>query len=145
MRTTRRIAGALAALAVLACMLACGAFSGSAANQRVANDLKQLAIAYHNFHDSHARGPASAAEWNKMAASPDDKALISAVAAGEYVFYWNVKFTALTAGTATTVLGYEKQVPTAGGLVVMADGAVVTLTPQEFASAPKAEQFTKKK
>lgn len=144
MQTTQRIGATLAALAVLASILACGAFSGAAANQRVANDLKQLAIAYHNFHDSNRRGPESAAEWEKMAGSPDDKALIAAVAAGEYVFYWNVKITSLTAGATNTVLGYEKKVPTSGGLVLMADGTVKEMTAQEFASAPKADQSTKK-
>jgi hypothetical protein len=144
MRTIQRIGGVLAALAVLSSVLACGAMGKASARQKAVNDMKQLGMMYHNFHDAKARGPESAAEWNALVSDPEEKALVSAVAAGEYVIYWNVKFPTLTAGTQNTVLGYEKKVPTEGGTVLMADGSVQQMTAEDFAAAPKADKFTKK-
>ena len=37
------------------------------------------------------------------------------------------------------VLAYEKDVPQKGGAVVMADGTVKAMTPEEFQAAPKAK------
>jgi hypothetical protein len=40
----------------------------------------------------------------------------------------------------TTVLAYERQAPNEGGSVLMADGTIKTMTPQEFQAAPKGKK-----
>ena len=42
------------------------------------------------------------------------------------------------AGTAKTILAYEKDVPASGGLVLMAEGSVRSMTADEFKKTPKA-------
>jgi hypothetical protein len=49
---------------------------------------------------------------------------------GKYIVVWDVK-----TKDSGTVLAYEKDVPTNGGTVVMADGAVKTMTADQFKRA----------
>jgi hypothetical protein len=123
-------------------MLACGAtgkIRDAAARTKTVNDLKQLGMSYHNFHDSNARGPRDPQEWaNSPVISAEEKPLIAQTGpGGRFVIAWNVKFSQMTAGLSQTVLGYESHVPTAGGPVLMADGSVVMMTAADFAQAPK--------
>ena len=43
------------------------------------------------------------------------------------------------AGSGSTVLAYEKDVPTKGGLVLYGDGFVDNVTAAEFQAKPKAQ------
>jgi hypothetical protein len=45
-------------------------------------------------------------------------------------------------GTSNTVLGYEAEVPTKGGQVLMGDASVRKMTAQEFQAAPKPKTTT---
>jgi hypothetical protein len=49
----------------------------------------------------------------------------------------------MTAGTGNTVLGYEKDAPTKGGLVLMGDASVREMSADEFKNAPKATPKSK--
>jgi hypothetical protein len=62
----------------------------------------------------------------------------SAIKSGEVVVPWGVDLNKL-ADPATTVFAYEKETPEKGGLVLMADGNIDSLTPEQFRSAPKAK------
>jgi hypothetical protein len=53
------------------------------------------------------------------------------------VVFWNVDVTVTDNGKY--VLGYEKDVPQSGGLVLMADGSVKHMTASEFTAAPTAK------
>jgi hypothetical protein len=133
----------LAALVGVAALLCAGCWKVQQAAERVkrSNDLKQLVILYHNFHDSQKRGPASADELMPMAADPQEKAVVQAAKDGKYVVIWGVSFGELAKGNVgmtSTVLAYEKEAPTAGGMVAMADGNVINMTATEFESTPKA-------
>ena len=66
----------MAVLAVLSSVLACGAMGKAGARQKAVNDMKQLGMMYHNFHDAKARGPESAMEWNAAVSGAEEKALI---------------------------------------------------------------------
>ena len=68
---------------------------------------------------------------------PETGVVMGGLKSGKYVFYMGVKMPTLTDGTANTVLGYAATTPTAGGLVVMADGSGQNMTAAEFAAAPK--------
>jgi hypothetical protein len=56
---------------------------------------------------------------------------------GEYVVFWGSGL-ASTPEAGRTVLVYEKKVPTEGGNVILRDGTVKRMTPDEFRAAPKA-------
>jgi len=114
----------------------------AAKRTKTSNDLKQLALAYIMFNDDKKRGPSEPDEWLKSpsAADPQVKQLIELTRpGGQFVFAWNVKLTDLAkaGGVSNTVLGYESKAPTAGGQVVMADGAVRMVTADEFKALAK--------
>jgi hypothetical protein len=152
MISLRRIAGAVCGLAVLSCLLACG-ISGrvrqAAQRAQTSNDLKLLGLSYHNFHDTNKRGPASTNEWaqwaQKSGADPMTLSVIQQTGpGGKYVMYWNAKIPGdFPAGTSNTVLGYESNVPTSGGQVLMADASVQQMSAAEFNSAAKPANVKK--
>ena len=57
---------------------------------------------------------------------------------GKYIVYWNADLDKLPTNPSTTVVGYYKDVPMAGGPVVTADWSVKDMTPDQFKAAPKA-------
>jgi hypothetical protein len=151
MHVLTRLCGVLAGLLVLSCILACGItgrIRGAAEKQKRANDLKQLALSYHSFHDTHMRGPKDTKEWAEFTRDPDEQALIQQTGpGGRFVFFWNVKIAELSTkgpGSSQTVLGYESQVPTSEGFVVMGDGAVQQMSAAQFGQAAKANAFSGK-
>lgn len=102
------------------------------------NDLKQLGQLYQQYQDAHAQGPARAEDLAPLAAKdPARQAALQAVQSEHYVLLWGVNRSALPEGPSQTVLGYESAAPTAGGLVLMADGSVRAMTADEFQAAPK--------
>lgn len=69
-----------------------------------ARDLKQLAIAYHNYLDANNKGPAKPADL--LTYVENNQKLIDLVTDGTYVLYMNVRLQTLVNGTSNTVLGY---------------------------------------
>jgi hypothetical protein len=98
------------------------------------NALKRIGLAYHNCSDK-GKPPASAEELAPY--YENDPQVTAAIKDGTLVVYWNVKLLELMAGTSNTVLGYEKDAPAKGGLVLLADASVKTLTAAEFAKLAK--------
>jgi hypothetical protein len=118
--------------------LACASVQKAAQQQKEKNDLKQIALEYHNFVDTNHNGPTTLDEFvasfeKNYGAGP----VTSDLKSGKYIIYLDVTFTKLTDGTVNTVLGYESSVPTSGGPVVMADASVRDMTAAEFAAATK--------
>ncbi len=105
----------------------------TAAQLATGNDLRALATAYHDYIFKHNKPPTSAAELSPFAAGD----LIGKVQSGAYILYMNVDVYKTPAGSVFTVLGYERNVPTEGGVVVMADGSTPYMTKEEFAAATK--------
>src|SRR5262249_47978897 len=124
------------------CVLALVAVGcGPMTNPKLQNDAKQLAMSYHNYHDSFQKGPADDKAFLEYAMKSGDKnlqLLIQDAQRGEWTIYYGVKLISLTAGTENTVLIYHKDVPKSGGVVAMADGSVRNMTADEFAKATKA-------
>ncbi len=116
-----------------------GTIRQAAQKTQDSNDLKQIVLTYHMFHDEKSRGPDTVDEFSAWAQqkAPEAAIVIGSIKSGKYVFYMGVRLTTLTDGTVNTVLGYAATTPTAGGLVVMADGSVQTMTAAQFAAAPK--------
>ena len=106
----------------------------TAAQRAAGNDLKKLATAYHDYLFKHNnKPPATAGDLSAFA--PGD--LIGKVQNGTYILHMNVDVYRLPGGATNTVLGYERNVPTEGGVVVMADGSTPYMTKEEFAAATK--------
>ncbi len=96
------------------------------------NDLKQLGLYYLNFATT-GRSPSRLEDLADL--KRDLPRVYQAVQDGVYVVYWNAQ----TAGASSpTVLAYVHDVPTRGGVVLLLDGGVTNMTPQEFQAAPKA-------
>jgi|GEM_PF-6414367 len=101
-----------------------------------ARDLKQLAIAYHNYLDANNKGPAKPSDL--LPYVENNQKLIDLVTDGTYVLYMNVRLQTLVNGTSNTILGYAWDAPADGGMVLYADGSVQRKTKEEFAAAFKA-------
>jgi hypothetical protein len=145
LRAVRKVALVLAVMALLA--PGCGRIKNAADRAKKSNDLKQLGLMYHSYIDANRKGPASADElMTAMAGEPGAKAVVQMVKDGKYVLIWGTTIAEMQKnpqGSTGTVLGYEATAPTAGGLVLMGDGAVQNMTAAELAAAPKAQPVSR--
>jgi hypothetical protein len=96
------------------------------------NDLKQLGLYYLNFATT-GRSPSRLEDLADL--KRDLPRVYQAIQDGVYVVYWNAP---TTAASSQTVLAYVHDVPTRGGVVLLLDGSVTNMTPQEFQAAPRA-------
>ena len=65
---------------------------------------------------------------------------MQAAKSGKYVILWSATISKEKPQASSTILGYEKDAPTAGGWVLLVDGNVKHMTATEFQSAPKATE-----
>ena len=107
--------------------------------RRIVNDLKQLGLAYHNYNDANKKAPAKGADLGPFI--ENDKRLLGLLENKDIVFLYGVNLIDIIngAGTSNTVLAYEKDAPTKGGAVLMADGSVKKITVDEFKKATLAK------
>ena len=125
--------------AIIALLLGCGSVRNAADRAKRSNRLKAAALAYINYcDDNRGKAPAGPADLQKYVSEFPEVG--QALQNGDIVIYWNVRFPddMQQQGTSNTVLGYEKDVPAKGGMVIMGDGSVREMTAQEFQAAPKA-------
>jgi len=134
-----RILGTLSGLAVLACLLACGAMQQASLKQKRRNDLAQIGIAVHNYaatnQDLFPPDEQTFVKWLQQG----DPSVAALVQSGQYtvVYAPGVRISGVPEGTSNVVLGYEN-VPSPGGrLVLMADGSVQQTSEAEFNAKPK--------
>jgi hypothetical protein len=119
----------------------CSKLRDAAFRQKTANDLKLLCELYGAYYSARGHGPAAIEDLEPVATGDDQaRAALGAVRDGRYVLLWGVDVHAVgrtRPGMAFTVLGYERQVPETGGLVLMVDGSVLEMKPVKFAAAQK--------
>ncbi|MGL6077079.1 MAG: hypothetical protein ACRC8S_23220 [Fimbriiglobus sp.] len=68
-----------------------------------------------------------------QALEPNFPAAYHALTNNKCVYMWGNEIS-----TGQNIIAYETEVPTAGGSVLLQDGTVKKMTPDEFKSAPKA-------
>jgi hypothetical protein len=111
--------------------------SARAADSVTANDLKQIGLAFHSYHDATNKAPADA-----KALAPyfeNSKKLLGLLENKDIEFVYNVAIRQMTAGASNTALAWEKDVPKKGGLVLFGDGSVRKLTAAAFAKTTRAK------
>jgi hypothetical protein len=133
----RCIATVLVVVSLLPSMACMGKIQQAAQKQKERNDLMQIGLTYHNYYDSNGKSPATLDDFIKFAQSSDPPNVIADLQSGKYVIYLGVDIKKLPDGQANTVLGYDANVPTAGGPVLMADASTREMTATEFAAANK--------
>ena len=128
-------------LVLAAAAAGCGGMRQAAERARAVNDLKQLGLLYQQYNDMNRKGPDRVEDLEPLA-DPQSRPVLQAVKAGKYVLIWGVKAGDLgkvPGGSGAAVLGYEKDVPSAGGPVLFGDMSVKVVTADEFKAAPRAK------
>jgi hypothetical protein len=117
----------------------------AAAEKQKREYLQQYGIAYRNHMDTMDIGPSKADDLASY--MENDERLLKPLRTGDYVLIYDVKLPDeknAYKGAADLVLGYVKDVPTKGGPVLMGDGKVIQMSPEEFKKAKKATPTPKK-
>lgn len=131
-------------LALCACLAGagCNKLRNTALKQVKVNDLVTVGQLYGKYYEDKGYAPQSADDLFTLArGNPQAEEALQKVRDGEYVFYWGANLKAISrtrSGFTSTVLGYEKDAPTAGGVVVMAEYTAQEMAPPVFAKAAKA-------
>jgi hypothetical protein len=112
-----RLACLLLASAVLI-LPCCGCGQGEA---QLRNDLKQVGLGYHNFHDANQQGPANWEEFLEFAKNSNEPLeSYQRVRDAGYEVTWGVKFSELSGGLSNAVMAK----PPGPGPTLMFDGSV---------------------
>lgn len=125
--------------------LGCGSNDGPVTQEvAIESRLGEVGELYRLYTAQQKKAPKSVADARTMEnAVPSG---LTPIVSGEVVVYWGAELTGLgeepSGPESDTVLAYEKDVPTKGGQVLMLDRRIQTMTPEEFAAAPKAGTLT---
>jgi len=111
----------------------------TAARQQQIGDFKQLGVMYHSYLEANGdKAPTSADDFIKYAGSNSQLVqVVQKVKSGQYVIIWGLTTQDLRK-SLSLIVGYEKDAPTSGGVVMLGTGAARYMTVAEFQSTPKA-------
>jgi hypothetical protein len=127
------------------CLLSAGAAVRAADEKPTANELKQLGIAYHSYHDANRKGPAKADDLAPYFDKTNRDKMVGYLKSEAVVFIYNVGVLEMPEGTSNTVIAYVKETPKEGGLVLYGDASVKALKADEFKKATLAKPKDKPK
>jgi hypothetical protein len=101
----------------------------AAQRQNLMNDLKQIGIARINYHDANNRFPNS---WAELQSAGVPAGLQQKLEAEGYTIILGLKFADFKAGTSRSMIAFRRDAAQKGGTVLMCDGSVMQITPEEF-------------
>lgn len=113
---------------MLLLLAGCGHNGGGVAIAPNENDLGQIYSMYQRCVKNTEKPPSGTEDLERY--EPIFPAAFRRLKDGKYLVVWNV-----TSKDPGTILAYEKDVPINGGVVLMADGAVKTMTAEQFKAA----------
>ena len=121
-------------LGLILCVLAVGC-RGRAGTPTSPQSIKlnQVYDMYRHYVKSNEKPPHQLSDLANNRYEGISPIAVAALKKGEIVVVWDVGAT-----DSGTVLAYEKEVPTQGGEVLMADGTVRRMTADEFKAAKKS-------
>ena len=94
------------------------------------NDLKELGLAYWNYRDMNGKSPAS---WDDLTSSGTiGSETVAKLQAQNITVAWNVDLTQVPMGVSEYVLAYPSGASTPSVPVLMGDGSVQNLPPDEL-------------
>ncbi len=106
-------------------------------------DLEVIVRVYQVFDEIEKKAPSKAEELGPWLAGEkvDSKRLVDLIRNEDIIFIFNVRLLDIASGIGTshTILAYERDAPTEGGLVVYADRITKRLTAAEFKKANVAK------
>ncbi len=105
----------------------CGSDRPSSTESRAHADLREIHEIYALFIKQHQKPPTQMSDLTQRQYEGVYPATIQRMQQGKYVIVWGV-----TEQDSRTLLAYEKDAPTQGGGVLMADGTVKDVTADEF-------------
>lgn len=111
----------------------------AAQRQNLMNDLKQIGIARINYHDVNGRFPNSWAELQSLGIPPEFQQKLEAEG---YTTVFGMKFSEMTNGTSRFMVVFRRDAAQKGGVVLLADGSVRQITPEEFNEFWKDQELT---
>jgi hypothetical protein len=125
-------AGSLLLFMVLPVLaVGCGGSSSNLSPQHSA--LKEIHEMYGHFIKSQKKAPSQMSDLAKKQYEGSYPGAVAGLKQGKYVVIWGVN-----SKDSGTVLAYEKDAPTKGGAVLMADGTVKDMTAEELKAAKKS-------
>ena len=125
-------------------LVGCGSTQPAATPESATlSKLNDVAELYRVYSITNKKPPKSKAEAAKMEnAVPSG---LTPINTGDIIVLWGGELTDLneepTGPKSDKILAYEKDVPAKGGKVLLLDRNIKTLTPEEFAAAPKAAEL----
>jgi hypothetical protein len=125
-------------LAVALTLPGCGRIQEAAQRAQRTNDLKAIGLAYHNYVDKYGKAPTQAGDLAEFLAGEFPRS-VQDLNDGSVVFLYGVRPNEMVDGASQTVLAYDKDVPTNGGLVLLGDASVRIVTAQELQKMPQAK------
>jgi hypothetical protein len=101
--------------------------------------MRDIGLAYHEYFADSNKAPKKAGDLDPYLKGGDANALLKS---GDVVFIWDVTPLDMgnTGGSGNTIVAYEKDAPTKGGVVLFGDGAVKHLSAEEFKKSPQAKK-----
>jgi hypothetical protein len=122
---TPRLCGlALACAAVF--LVGCGNSVGPQAKR----EMQLFALAYHEYHSTNGKSPAKLDDLKPVL--PTFPKLAEQIRNGEFLVTWRIKLRNSDGDNSGFTMGYHRGVPESGGLVILANGQVVSCTAVEF-------------
>lgn len=108
----------------------------AATRAEATQQLRSLGISYLNYHDAYHQGPPGWEEFKEFEAkSGGSPQIMDQLRELGYTVIWNCQFKNITIGISNFVVAYPADASSNGGVVLLLDGSVRTMSAQEFQEA----------